>query len=136
MQKKSKQDFSVSEICILKLLWKENRAMTATEMIDNLPELNLILTSIYVILKGMINKGFVSLEGLERYGKRAAKTFRAIISPEDFATLQISKMLPPAPKRERMLGIVSSMAEHDGLDMETISALEDYLQMKRKELEQ
>ncbi len=135
MKKKSKEDFTVSEICILKLLWKKGRPLTVAEIMDNLPELNLVLTSIYVILNGMINKGVISLDGMERYKKRSSKTYKAIIGPEDFATMQINKLLPEAPRRDRMLSIVSFMAEHDGLDAETISALEKYLQKKRKELE-
>jgi len=135
MQKKAKEDFTVSEICILKLLWKENRPLTAAEMIDKLPELNLVLTSIYVILNGMIKKGFVSLDGMERYGKRSSKTYKSILTPEEFATLQITRLLPEAPRHDRMLGIVSSMTKYSGIDMETISALEEYLHQKRKELE-
>ena len=101
--KKSK-DYTSSEICILKLLWKENRAMTVSEIMDKLPELNLVLT-IYVILQGMIDKGLVSLDRLERYGKRASKTYKSTISPEDFAAMQINKILPETPKCDRIMAL-------------------------------
>lgn len=84
----------------------------------------------------MISKGFVSLDGMERYGKRAAKTYRASISPEDFATKQIDKMLPPACQRNRLLGFVCAFVDSHGIDMETICELEEYLKKKREELKQ
>ena len=135
MQKKSKEDFTVSELAIIKLLWEKHTSLTVAEIIENLPELNLLVNSLYVILQGMMRKGLIDMDGQVRRGKRYAKTYKAIISREDFATMQMYKLFPDVPKRDRVLGILSSMVKQDGDDEETISLLEEYVQKKRKERE-
>ena len=135
MQKKSKDDFTVSELTIIKLLWEKHTSLTVAEIIENLPELNLLVNSLYVILQGMMRKGLIDMDGQVRRGKRYAKTYKAIISREDFATMQMYKLFPDVPKRDRVLGILSSMVKQDGDDEETISLLEEYVQKKRKERE-
>ncbi|MBQ6875388.1 MAG: BlaI/MecI/CopY family transcriptional regulator [Lachnospiraceae bacterium] len=135
MQKKSKEDFTVSELAIIKLFWEKQTSLTAAEIIENLPELNLLVNSLYVILRGMMRKGLIDMDGQVRRGKRYAKTYKAIISREDFATLQMYKLFPNVPKRDRFLGILASMVKLDGDDEETISLLEEYVQKKRKERE-
>ena len=92
MQKKSKEDFTVSELAIIKLLWEKQDSLTAAEIIENLPELNLLVNSLYVIIQGMMRKGLIDMDGQVRRGKRYAKTYKAIISREDFATMQMYKL--------------------------------------------
>ena len=133
MQKKSKEDFTVSELAIIKLLWEKQDSLTAAEIIENLPELNLLVNSLYVILQGMMRKGLIDMDGQVRRGKRYAKTYKAIMSREDFATMQMYKLFPNVPKRDRFLGILASMVKQDGDDEETIALLEEYVQKKREE---
>ena len=135
MQKKSKDDFTVSELNILRLLWTEKRALSCTEMLEMLPELNLFSTSIYAILDGMIAKGVLMVDGKIRSGKRFARTYKPTISQEDFATSQMFKLTSNIPKKERLVGIFASMVDHEGLDKETLSELEEFLQKKREELD-
>ena len=135
MQKKSKEDFTVSELAIIKLLWEKHTSLTVAEIIENLPELNLLVNSLYVILQGMMRKGLIDMDSQVRRGKRYAKTYKAIMSREDFATMQMYKLFPNVPKRDRFLGILASMVKQDGDDEETIALLEEYVQRKRKERE-
>ena len=135
MKKKAKDDFTVSELNILRLLWTEKRSLSCAEMLELLPELNLFSTSIYAILEGMISKGVLMVDGKIRSGKRYARTYKPTISQEDFATSQMFKLTSNIPKTERLVGIFASMVNHEGLDTETLSKLEEFLQQKRKELD-
>ena len=135
MLRKSKEDFTVSELSILRLLWEEKIALSGSEILERLPELNLFSTSIYTILDGMVDKGVLKVDGKIRRGKRFARTFVPTMSQEDFAAMQVVKLTPNVPKFDRLVGVFTALVKHDGIDEETLSSLEDFLQKQRKELD-
>jgi predicted transcriptional regulator len=135
MLRRSKEDFTVSELSILRLLWEENVALSSAEILERLPELNLFSTSIYTILDGMVGKGVLKVDGKIRRGKRFARTFVPTMSQEDFAAMQVVKLTPNVPKFDRLVGVFTALVKHDGIDEETLSSLEDFLQKQRKELD-
>lgn len=135
MLRRSKEDFTVSELSILRLLWEEKEALSGSEMLERLPELNLFATSIYTILDGMVDKGVLTIHGKVRRGKRFARTFVPTVSQEDFAAMQVVKLMPNVSKYDRLVGIFTALVKHDGIDAETLSSLEEFLQRQRKELD-
>lgn len=135
MLRKSKEDFTVSELSILRLLWEEKIALSGSEILERLPELNLFSTSIYTILDGMVDKGVLRVDGKVRRGKRFARTFIPTMSQEEFAAKQVVKLTPNVPKYDRLVGIFTALVMHDGIDEETLSSLEDFLQKQRTELD-
>ncbi len=135
MLRRSKEDFTVSELNILRLLWESKEALSGAEMLERLPELNLFSTSIYTILDGMVDKGVLKVEGKVRRGKRYARTFIPTMSQEEFAAMQVVKLTPNVPKYDRLVGLFTALVKHDGIDEETLSSLEDFLQKQRKELD-
>ena len=135
MLRRSKEDFTVSELSILRLLWEEKIALSSSEILERLPELNLFSTSIYTILDGMVDKGVLKVDGKIRRGKRFARTFVPTMSQEDFAAMQVVKLTPNVPKYDRLVGLFTALVKHDGIDEETLSSLEDFLQKQRKELD-
>ena len=136
MLRRSKEDFTVSELNILRLLWESKEALSGAEMLERLPELNLFSTSIYTILDGMVDKGVLKVDGKVRRGKRYARTFVPTISQEDFTAMQVLKLTPNVTKYDRLVGLFTALVKHDGVDAETISSLEEFLQHQRKELDQ
>ena len=134
MLRRSKEDFTLSELSILRLLWEEKTALSSAEMLERLPELNLFSTSIYTILDGMIDKGVLKVDGKIRRGKRFARTFVPSISQGEFAAMQVIKLTPNVPKFDRLVGVFTALVKHDGIDEETLSSLEEFLQQQRKEL--
>ena len=135
MLRRSKEDFTVSELSILRLLWEEKIALSGSEILERLPELNLFSTSIYTILDGMVDKGVLKVDGKIRRGKRFARTFVPTMSQEDFAAMQVVKLTPNVPKYDRLVGLFTALVKHDGIDEKTLSSLEDFLQKQRKELD-
>lgn len=135
MLRRSKEDFTVSELNILRLLWESNEALVGSEMLERLPELNLFSTSIYTILDGMVEKGVLKVSGKVRRGKRFARTFVPTMSQTDFAAMQVMKLTPNVPKYDRLVGLFTALVKHGGVDAETISSLEEFLQKQRKELD-
>ena len=135
MLKKSRDEFTVSELSILKLLWEKNISLTAAEMLEKLPDLNLFSTSIYVIVNGMIDKGLLIVDGKVKRGKRHARTYKPAISQEDFATREALKLTANLPKNKRLFSLITAMVDHEGIDEETLNAIDEFLQKKRKELD-
>lgn len=135
MLRRSKEDFTVSELNILRLLWESKEALSGAEMLERLPELDLFSTSIYTILDGMVDKGILKVDGKVRRGKRYARTFVPTFSQEDFTAMQVLKLTPNVSKRDRIVGLFTALVKHDGVDAEIISDLEEFIQKQRKELD-
>ena len=135
MLRRSKEDFTVSELNILRLLWESKEALSGAEMLERLPELDLFSTSIYTILDGMVDKGVLKVDGKVRRGKRFARTFVPTFSQEDFTAIQVLKLTPNVSKRDRIVGLFTALVKHDGVDAEIISDLEEFIQKQRKELD-
>ena len=135
MLRRSKEDFTVSELNILRLLWESKESLSGAEMLERLPELNLFSTSIYTILDGMVDKGVLKVDGKVRRGKRYARTYVPTFSQEDFTALQVLKLTPNVSKHDRIVGLFTALVKHDGVDAEIISDLEEFIQKQRKELD-
>lgn len=135
MLRRSKEDFTVSELNILRLLWESKESLSGAEMLERLPELNLFSTSIYTILDGMVDKGVLKVDGKVKRGKRYARTFVPTFSQEDFTAMQVLKLTPNVSKRDRIVGLFTALVKHDGVDAEIISDLEEFIQKQRKELD-
>ena len=135
MLRRSKEDFTVSELNILRLLWESKESLSGAEMLERLPELDLFSTSIYTILDGMVDKGVLKVDGKVKRGKRYARTFVPTFSQEDFTAMQVLKLTPNVSKRDRIVGLFTALVKHDGVDAEIISDLEEFIQKQRKELD-
>ncbi len=134
MLKKSRDEFTVSELNILRLLWTEQTSLSGSQILEHLPELHLFSTSIYTILNGMVDKGLLTVDGKIKRGKRFARTFKPTIRQEEFAAMQALKLTSNLHKNDRLVGVFTAMVEQDGITAESLSALEEFLQKKRKEL--
>jgi len=84
----------------------------------------------------MVDKGVLKVDGKVRRGKRYARTFVPAISQEDFTAMQVLKLTPNVTKYDRLVGLFTALVKHDGVDAETLSSLEEFLQQQRKELDQ
>jgi predicted transcriptional regulator len=136
MPKKTRDGLTISELSILQLLWKEERALSRPEILENLPTLDFTPASIHAVLNSMIDKGVLEVEGLVRCGKIYGRTYRPTMTQEDYTAAQIVKLTPNLTQHKRITGIFAALVNYKGIDLETIEELEAMLKEKRKELDQ
>lgn len=136
MPKKTRDGLTISELSILQLLWKEERALSRPEILEKLPSLDFTPASIHAVLNSMIDKGVLEVEGLVRCGKIYGRTYRPTMAQEEYAAAQIVKLTPNLTQHKRIISVFAALVNYKGIDSETIDELEAMLEEKRKELNQ
>ena len=78
-----------SELDIMKILWKQDRAMTSNEILDELkPHRDWKLASLMAVLARMAEKGYVSCD-------RSTRThyYSAVVGEEEYKTAESSSFM-------------------------------------------
>lgn len=73
------------------VLWKQGEALTSSEIIEVSTNRSWGNTSIHLLLKSLLDKSVIEVDGFKRIAKKYARTFRAAISQYDYFFKKISK---------------------------------------------
>ena len=96
---KQKIRLTKSEREIMDVLWKQGEALTSSEIIEVSTNRSWGNTSIHLLLKSLLDKSVIEVDGFKRIAKNYARTFRAAISQydyffqEDFQTMDLDRKI-------------------------------------------
>ena len=96
---KQKIRLTKSEREIMDVLWKQGEALTSSEIIEVSTNRSWGNTSIHLLLKSLLDKSVIEVDGFKRIAKNYARTFRAAISQydyffqEDFQEMSLEKRM-------------------------------------------
>ena len=126
-----------NEYAILHLLWTENIPLSKSGIIERSPEKSWSSNSIHILLNSLIDKGAVEVDGFVRTGRNYGRTYKAIITQEDYVKMQMLKNANfDGSDENNFMKLYAAILEHEDLDIETINELERILRKKRKECSQ
>ena len=132
MPKKTRDGLTISDLSILQLLQKEERALPRPEILEKLPTLDFTPASIHAVLNSMIDKGVLEVEGLVRCGKIYGRTYQPTMAQEDYTAAQVVKLTPNLTQHKLIISVFAALVNAKGIDLETIEELETMLEEKRK----
>jgi len=81
------------ELELMAVLWSHGKAMTTSEIYDASPNRTWADMTIYTMLKTLIKKKAVAIHDYKPTATVHARTYKAIISPEEYAMKKVSKMM-------------------------------------------
>ncbi len=121
-----------SEYEILTVLWSNPDGLTAKEI--NMQKRTELWkdSSIHLILDKMLKRELVAVGGLERSGKTYSRVFKAAITPEQYALMQVKRNAVYF-KDKRIKGFFSALVDSDEISIETITEIEKLLKKKKDE---
>ncbi|MBE5871335.1 MAG: hypothetical protein E7294_08760 [Lachnospiraceae bacterium] len=122
---------SHNEYLIMELLWKENRPLSRSEILEGTVGRKWNPSSIHLILNSMLSKGVLKItDETKRYGR----TYEALITQEDYMLECVDNGMPGRSDEEKLLGIVSALVNRKGIREKDIESLENILKQKRQDL--
>jgi len=127
---------SQTEMDVLELLWKSEKALSRAEIFEGLPRKKKYPTAINQILNNMMEKNVIRVDGLVRCGKIYGRTYAPALSREEFLVHQAQELMPDVSPEERFLRTVSVWSENEEIGQETLSELENLLKERREKLKQ
>ncbi len=135
MQEKPKDRLTQNELSVIQVLWAEKRPLSRPEILSRIPEHSWNPNSIHLILNSLIKKQFIAVDGMTKCGQGYGRTYAPTVTQEDFAAACVLRLTPNLSPEQRLLGLVSSLINQDGVTSETIERLEALLQSKKREIE-
>ena len=83
-----------------------------------------------------MQKGYIRVEGIARWGQNYGRTYRAIKDQSDYVADVALHAIPNVPENECVLDVMSAMVKRKNISEKTITMLEQMLAKRREELRQ
>ena len=119
-----------SEFAVMEVLWDEGEALTSAEIIQKSKEREWKDSSIHLLIKSLMNKDVIKVEGFKKTTKNYARTFVPVETREQFLVGQI---IDDKTTTEDKKGIYSYIIGKES-DPELINYIEKLLEERKKEL--
>jgi len=103
---------------VLSILWKAGKPMISSEVVANIEEGHVWKTnSFHLIIKSLIEKGYVNEAGYVRSGKRIARLFAPAVTQEAYSSMCVVEQLNKYSangQQGTLRAIASFLLEKDG----------------------
>ena len=121
-----------SEMEIMEVLWDAGKALTTSEIIQRSKEKEKEWkdSSVHLLIKSLMNKDVIKVEGFKKTTKNYARTFVPVETREQFLVGQIIDDKTPTEDKK---GIYSYIIGKES-DPELINYIEKLLEERKKEL--
>ena len=124
---------SKNEEQIMRTLWKENRGLTRSEVIDLTENKTWKESSIHILLNQLLDKGAIKVEGTILKGINTARLYVPTVNEDEYEIMQLKNSLKDIkPKKSSIKNILSAFIDSEEVDNETILELEKMLQDKKE----
>ena len=112
---KQKIRLTKSEREIMDILWEQKEALTSSEIIKASTNKSWGNTSIHLLLRSLLKKGIIEVDGFKRTTKNYARTFKAAISQYDYFFQEDFQGMP-LEKRMKFIEAIIQGASSEELD--------------------
>ena len=120
-----------SENEIMDLLWKEDRPLSRSEIIDLTPDRSWKPASIHILLNSMLEKGAIQVAGFVQSTKNYARTFTPTLTADEYAVLQFKHS--SAFNEQSVFHLVSTLVD-DIQDQDTLDQIGVVLEKRKLQL--
>ncbi|WP_156991163.1 BlaI/MecI/CopY family transcriptional regulator, partial [Caproicibacter fermentans] len=84
------------ELEIMKVLWKSNNSLTATEISELTEDSNFSIFSVQNTIKSLLSKKVIEVSSYTKVYKTNAREYKPLLSANDFATMQFTHYFDPS----------------------------------------
>lgn len=116
------------ELAIMDLFWREEKELTHKEVLTQMDH-SMSRNAVYMHLNRLLEKGALQVGPSVRCGR----TFAAAISKAEYRALQVNEYMET--DEQTLRHVISMFFGSNPVTNQTLDALEEKIQQKRKELE-
>lgn len=115
---KQKIQLTKSEQEIMDVLWKQGEALTSSEIIEFSTNRSWSNTSIHLLLKSLLDKSVIEVDGFKRTTKNYARTFKPSISQYDYFFQENFRGIPLEKRMKFIEAVIqdTSLEELDAIE--------------------
>lgn len=119
-----------SELAIMEVMWDQEDALTATEIIKASGEKEWKNSSVHLLVNALLEKKFIEVAGFKKTTKNYARTFKPTMTREQYLS---RKVLGNMTKDEKMRIYTQLLQEIS--DAQVLDDIQKHIAERRKELE-
>ena len=126
-------ELSNNEKQILETLWRENKSLTRSEIIDLTYDKTWKESSIHVLLNQLLTKKAIQTDNIVRTGKSYGRTYKPTITKEEYELMQLKKTFKDVnPSKSSRGNFFSALIESENIGNDVLEELESLIK-KHKE---
>ena len=114
-----------------RLMWKEGRPLSRSEIIDLTPDRSWKPASIHILLNSMLDKGAIEVAGFIQSTKNYARTFTPTLTADEYAILQLKHS--STFSEQSAFRLISALVE-DIDDQKLLDQLAQLLDQRKQQL--
>ncbi len=124
-----------NELEIMELMWRENRPLSRTDIIELSPDRSWKASSIHILLNKMLDKDAIKVDGFVRTGKNYGRTYSPALSNVDYLLMTIKgSSLYQNSKKEATIAVISSLINDKDITAQDIKEIETVIEAKKSKL--
>lgn len=124
---------SKNEFEIMSLLWKENKPLSRTEIIELSPDKTWKPSSVHILLNSLLDKEAIQVDGFVRTGKNYGRTYSAALTQEEYATMQFTQNMPTdTNKNETLADFIAALIQKENVDKEVLNKVQEAIDRKKE----
>lgn len=124
-----------NELEIMELMWRENRPLSRTDIIELSPDRSWKASSIHILLNKMLDKDSIKVDGFVRTGKNYGRTYSPALSNVDYLLMTIKgSSLYQNSKKEATIAVISSLINDKDITAQDIREIEAVIEAKKSKL--
>ena len=124
-----------NELEIMELMWRENRPLSRTDIIELSPYRSWKASSIHILLNKMLDKDAIKVDGFVRTGKNYGRTYSPALSNVDYLLMTIKgSSLYQNSRKEATIAVISSLINDKDITAQDIREIEAVIEAKKSKL--
>ena len=96
----AEQHLTKSELAIMEVMWEQEEALTASEIIKASGDKEWKNSSIHLMVNALLEKGFLEVAGFKKTTKNYARTFKPTMTKEKYFVRKVMGNTPVAEKKK------------------------------------
>lgn len=126
---------SKNEFEIMSLLWKENKPLSRTEIIELSPDKTWKPSSIHILLNSLLEKEAIQVDGFVRTGKNYGRTYSVALTQEEYATMQFTQNMPSnTNQNENLADFIVALIQKEDIDKEVLNKVQEAIDRKKESI--
>ena len=126
----AEQHLTKSELAIMEVMWEQEEALTASEIIKASGDKEWKNSSIHLMVNALLEKGFLDVAGFKKTTKIYARTFKPTMTKEKYFVRKVMGNTPVAEKKKIYMQLLKEVDE-----IETLDTIKEEIYARKKELE-
>ena len=129
----AEQHLTKSELAIMEVMWEQEEALTASEIIKASGDKEWKNSSIHLMvnaINSLLKKKVVTVAGFKKTTKNYARTFKPTMTKEKYFVRKVMGNTPVAEKKKIYMQLLKEVDE-----IETLDTIKEEIYARKKELE-